>query len=357
MALSCRSLADPAAFDAVLLALVGSAVRPHVLQTSHWAALKAPVWSARHLLWEESGRPMAAATVLTRRWGRLPLQVLYVPKGPVVPPDPAVWDRVLTDLEQLARAGIFLKIDPDVPADTDFGQALTARLRARGWVESAEQIQFRNTLLSDLRPDEAALLAAMKQKTRYNIRLAMRKGVRVWPADDFETFYALYAETAARDGFIIRPPDYYLAVMRRMQGQGLGQLFLAEVGGDAVAGLFLLCFGPTAWYFYGASADRHREAMPNHLLQWEAMRWAKDRGCTTYDWWGAPDRLDETDPMWGVYRFKEGFGGRFTPWIGAWDFAPRPTLYRLYTELMPRLLDRMRRRHVQPFPRSNAGTV
>lgn len=345
MAFSCRLCTDPAAFDALLLELAGSSVRPHVLQTSHWAALKAPVWSARHLVWEENGRPLAAATVLTRRWGRLPWPVLYVPKGPLVPPDPAVWERVLTDLERLARGGLFLKIDPDVPADTGYGQALLARLAARGWVESAEQIQFRNTLLSDLRPDDEALLAAMKPKTRYNIRLAARRGVRVRLSADFATFYALYAETAARDGFLIRPQDYYLAVMDRMQSQGLGQLFLAEFDGEAVAGLFLLCLGPTAWYFYGASADRHREVMPNHLLQWEAMRWARSRGCTIYDWWGAPNRLDENDPMWGVYRFKEGFGGRFTPWIGAWDFAPRPVLYRLYHAIMPRVLDVMRRRH------------
>jgi lipid II:glycine glycyltransferase (peptidoglycan interpeptide bridge formation enzyme) len=85
--------------------------------------------------------------------------------------------------------------------------------------------------------------------------------------------------------------------------------------------------------------------MPTYLLQWEAMRWAIAQGCTTYDWWGAPDELDESDPMWGVYRFKEGFGGRFTRWIGAWDYAPNQTLYRAYTQAMPKVLDLMRRRH------------
>ena len=199
-------------------------------------------------------------------------------------------------------------------------------------------------MLSDLAMDEEAMLAGMKSKTRYNIRLAGRRGVDVQPSDDFETFYDLYLDTSIRDGFLIRPQDYYLAVMERMKNNGLGQLLLADVDGEVVSGVFLFRFGPTAWYFYGASSDQHRRDMPAYLLQWEAMRWAKAHGCTTYDWWGAPDELDEDDRMWGVYRFKQGFGGQFTRWIGAWDFAPRPRLYRYYTQIMPRVLDWMRSR-------------
>ena len=335
---------DPAAFDRALLRFP----RPHVLQTSHWAALKAPTWQSQHYLWGESDQPEAAATVLTRRLSRLPAAIQYVPKGPtVVASDPDRWNKLLAWLEDHARRqrALFIKIDPDIDADSACGQALTARLRARGWVFSAEQIQFRNTLLSDLTVGADALLAGMKQKTRYNIRLAERRGVVARPSADFAAFYDLYAETAARDGFLIRPRAYYQAVMERMQGHGLGQLLMAEVDAEPLAGLFLFRFGPTAWYFYGASSDRHRQLMLTYLLQWEAMRWAMAQGCTVYDWWGAPNDLVETDPMWGVYRFKEGFGGRFTRWVGAWDYAPRPALYRAYTQVMPRLLDWMRGRH------------
>jgi len=327
--------ADPAHFDAALQACA----RPHVLQTRQWAALKAPLWSAQHLVGEQ-----AAVTLLTRRLGRLPLRIHYAAKGPLLPPDLDRWDAALAALEMHARASgaLFIKIDPDVLADSPFGQALSQRLQARGWVFSAEQIQFRNTLLSDLIGEEETLLAGMKQKTRYNLRLAARRGVQVQPSADFDRFYELYAETAARDRFLIRPRGYYLAVMQRMQADDLGQLLLATVAGEAVAGLFLLRCGPTAWYFYGASSDRQRQHMPAYLLQWEGMRWARAQGCTLYDWWGAPDQLQEAHPMWGVYRFKEGFGGRFTRWIGAWDYAPRPARYRLYTQIMPRLLALLR---------------
>jgi lipid II:glycine glycyltransferase (peptidoglycan interpeptide bridge formation enzyme) len=114
-----------------------------------------------------------------------------------------------------------------------------------------------------------------------------------------------------------------------------------------VAGLILFGFGATAWYMYGASSERQRNLMPNHLLQWEAMRLARARGCATYDLWGAPDVLEESDALWGVWRFKEGFGAHFAPHIGAWDFPVSRPLYRLYAEAMPRVLDWMRGRHRQ----------
>ena len=333
----------PTHFDEILLRFA----RPHVLQTSHWAALKAPTWSSQHLVWGEAENPMAAASILTRSLGRLPARIQYIPKGPIVRPDLSSWQKLLPELEDHARrsGALFIKIDPDVEADSDLGQELMELLRQRGWVFSAEQIQFRNTVLSDLTVGEEALLAGMKQKTRYNIRLAQRRGVVVEPSNDFDKFYDLYAETAARDGFLIRPRDYYLRVMNRLQKNDLGQLFLAKIDKNIVAGLFLFRFGPTAWYFYGASSNMGRRNMPTYLLQWQAMRWAMAQGCTTYDWWGAPDELSEADPMWGVYRFKQGFGGRFTRWIGAWDYAPRPALYRAYTQAMPRVLNFMRRKH------------
>ncbi|HMN27067.1 MAG TPA: peptidoglycan bridge formation glycyltransferase FemA/FemB family protein, partial [Caldilineaceae bacterium] len=112
-----------------------------------------------------------------------------------------------------------------------------------------------------------------------------------------------------------------------------------------VAGLFLLRFGARAWYFNGASSERHRRDMPNYLLQWEAMRWARDRGCTRYDWWGAPTQLaDENDPLQRVWQFKQGFGAQFAPHIGAWDFPVSAPLYQLYSDLMPPIIAWMKQR-------------
>jgi lipid II:glycine glycyltransferase (peptidoglycan interpeptide bridge formation enzyme) len=111
-----------------------------------------------------------------------------------------------------------------------------------------------------------------------------------------------------------------------------------------VAGIFSFYFARRAWYLYGMSRQAHREKMPNYLLQWEAMRRAKARNCTQYDLWGAPDVFNESDSMWGVFRFKEGIGGQVVRFSGAWDYAARPLAYVLYTRILPRVLDIMRRR-------------
>jgi lipid II:glycine glycyltransferase (peptidoglycan interpeptide bridge formation enzyme) len=344
-----QRITDPTQWNAALLDLPVS----HVLQTWEWGAFKARYgWTPARLLFEEGGFCCAAASVLQRHWPRLPLSVMYVPKGPALNfDDVTVLDRVLAELETMARRrrAIFIKIDPDVNADAPQGEAVLAALRQRGWRASAEQIQFRNTMTLDLASSEDTLLAGMKSKTRYNVRLAGRKGVRVrlGDLDDLPRLYEMYAETAARDDFIIRPLDYYRHAWGDFISAGLAQPFVAEFEGEILAALILFRFGRVAWYMYGASSDRYRNTMPNHLLQWEAMRWAKRQGCTLYDLWGAPDELDESDPMWGVYRFKAGFGGRFVRHIGAYDYPVSRMLYWLYIIVMPRYLDLLRVRHRQ----------
>ena len=322
----------------------------HVLQTWEWGQFKSRHgWTPRYLMWnDDAGQARAAALILRRRLGRLPLCVMYVPKGPVMDyADTPLVGQVLGDLERFARQShaIFIKIDPDLnPHPLPFSPK-----GRREWIESSEQIQFRNTMEIDLRKSEDELLAAMHQKTRYNIRLAQKRGVTVRPGTlaDLELLYAMYDETALRDQFIIRPLDYYGDAWGSFIEAGLAQPLIAEFENTPIAALILFHFAGRAYYFYGMSRDLHRNLMAPHLLQWEAMRWARAQGCTVYDMWGAPDTLDESDPMWGVYRFKQGFGGQFVQHIGAWDYSTSRPLYWLYTTAMPRVLGLMRRRHWQ----------
>lgn len=325
----------------------------HVLQSYEWGEFKARYgWRPRRLLFEEEGeegsRVRAAASVLQRKFPHLPLSVMYVPKGPALDyTDGKLLDRVLETLEEMARRqrAIFVKIDPDVEEGPGNGDVV-ARLQGRGWRFSAEQIQFKNTILISLDQDEEKLLMNMKAKTRYNVRLAGRQGVTVRGGgmDDLPLFYRLYDQTAARDQFIIRPLAYYRDAWGRFIEADLARLFLAEHEGQVLAGLLLFRFGYKVWYMYGASSSDKRRLMPNHLLQWEAIRWAKAQGCDLYDMWGAPDSLTESDPLWGVYRFKAGFGGRIVYHIGAYDYATS-SLHQIYQVVMPRYLDFLRRRH------------
>jgi Uncharacterized protein involved in methicillin resistance len=132
----------------------------------------------------------------------------------------------------------------------------------------------------------------------------------------------------------------------------MAQPLLAEYEGRAIAAVVLVRYGRRVIYMYGASTDQERQRMPNHLLQWEAIRWAKAQGAAIYDFWGAPDEFVETDRMWGVWRFKQGYGGQVVRHIGAWDYPVRPLLYWAYAQLLPRYLARLRR--AQP-PQIGAG--
>jgi len=323
--------------------------QPHVLQSWAWGAFKARHhWSPQRLLWGSVEYPTAAAQVLIQKRGRYRLG--YAPKGPILD-----WNdldqvaHILSSLEAYVKKQrlLFLKIDPDVRLDSSEGEAVVALLRQRGWRASFEQIQFRNTMLLDIRPDLDTLMGQMKSKWRYNVRLAVRKGVSVRRAEgrDLPALYAMYAETAQRDAFIIRDEAYYLDAWKTFMDAGLAVPLIAEVAGSPVAMLILFHFGKRAWYIYGASRNVHRQRMPNYLLQWEAIRCAQSLGCTQYDLWGAPDELDEEDPMWGVYRFKVGFGSEFVPHIGAYDYAPNALLYRIYAFLRPRLVALAQRRY------------
>jgi lipid II:glycine glycyltransferase (peptidoglycan interpeptide bridge formation enzyme) len=109
----------------------------------------------------------------------------------------------------------------------------------------------------------------------------------------------------------------------------------------------LFYLGKHAWYLYGMSSGQHREKMPNNLLQWEAMGLAKSHGCQVYDLWGAPDHFDESDSMYGVFRFKEGLGASVMRTCGAWDYVINPFGYVLYQQLLPKLLNMLRRNRKQ----------
>lgn len=345
------SITDADRWNAALAALPGH----HVLQSWEWGEFKGRHgWTAERLAFERGSEIVAMAQVLTRRARPLPWTVMYVPKGPALDyADRSLRGTVLDALQAHARKrhAVFCKIDPDVVLGTgipgmedatadSLGEEVQRELAGRGWRFSNDQVQFRNTVQLDLTQDEDALLGAMKQKTRYNIRLAGRRGVAVRRGSraDLELLFQMYAETAARDDFIIRPLDYYHDAWGLFMDAGLACPFIAEGEGETLAALILFHFGERVWYMYGSSRDVQRDKMPNHRLQWEAIRWAKANGYRVYDMWGAPDEFLESDPMWGVWRFKSGFGGRVVRHIGAWDVVISRPGHWLYAFAVPRYL-------------------
>lgn len=314
----------------------------HLLQTWNWGELKARLgWRAVRLALVEEGRILAGAQALFRPVSPA-FSLAYVPKGPLVDwNDRAQAHMLLTGLHRLCRSqrSAFLKIEPHAPDD----DAVCDTISWHNFVVSQFTVQPRRTIVVDLSPTEEAILAGMKQKTRYNIRLAARKGVtvRCGSAGDLPAFYHMMQITSQRDGFGIHDLDYFGAAAE-LFAPDRAALLLAEVQGEPVAGLMVFAHGSSAYYLFGASSNAHREKMPAYLLQWEAMRWAKARGCQSYDLWGIPDvdedRLEagfvaqskDMSGLWGVYRFKRGFGGRVTRSVGAFDFVYNRLLYWAY---------------------------
>jgi lipid II:glycine glycyltransferase (peptidoglycan interpeptide bridge formation enzyme) len=309
----------------------------HLLQTGGWGAHKERFgWQARRFVVEASGGA-AGAQVLVRR---LPggLRMAYVARGPVG--DPVCFDALWQEIDRLClKLGcIFLKLEPDLWLEQ-------APIPPSGFCASIQTIQPPRTIVVDLDGDEDALLGRMKQKTRYNIRLAAKRGVRVHPSADVDTYTRMAEITAKRDGFFVHSRAYYQAVYDIFQPTGQCEVLFAEYEGEPLAGLMVFARGGRAWYLYGASTDAQRDLMPTYLLQWEAMRWARQKGCRTYDLWGTPDEDESvleanftrrSDGLWGVYRFKRGFGGRVMRTAGPWDRVYRPLLYRGYSWWMKR---------------------
>ncbi|MCW5852739.1 MAG: peptidoglycan bridge formation glycyltransferase FemA/FemB family protein [Anaerolineae bacterium] len=262
----------------------------HVLQSSAWGAFKARHgWRPlRVALADETGQPMAGAQLLLRQ---MPLAtVAYCPRGPVA--RPADLGVLLPHVHAAARraGAVFLKVEPAWEGDH------SDVWRAQGF-NVAQTVQPPSTIVLDLTQTEEQLLATMKQKWRYNIRLAAKKGVVVREATeaDLPAWYALMEVTGVRDGFGIHAADYYTDAFRLFCDGQRGVLLIAEFAGEMLGGVMIFAFGPEAIYMYGASGNAYRNLMPNHALQWAAIRWAKARGCARYDFWGIPPEATEDE--------------------------------------------------------------
>jgi lipid II:glycine glycyltransferase (peptidoglycan interpeptide bridge formation enzyme) len=308
-------------------------------------------WRPIRLVLERDGKVVGLGQFLAYNTAPVPGVLLYCTKGPWLP-----WDdeeAVRTFFEGVravaGREGAHtVKIEPEVLEQHEDVKALLGGI---GFRKARYDLNQKTTLVVDLSLPEEELLARMRSKTRYNVRLAARKGVEVVEPDfeeAWETFYEWMKATSARkeDYVLRRPRDYLRGVMEAMHEAGQGHLFLAKHEGTPLAGMYVFTFGDKYWYMYGASSDEKRNLKPNYLLQWEVMRWARERGLTHYDMVGVPkaEDLDESSSLWGVYKFKEGFGGEIVDSLGCFDLPVRrgraaawyefePVYYRLYYKL------------------------
>ena len=326
----------------------------NITQSYEWGEL-APHLGAEALrvgIVDEQGKLCAAMLLLITRAPILRRTYFYAPRGPIIddPDSPAM--TVLLNYvkaEARKRGAFMLKVEPSVP---DKDEAWTTALQRRGFRTNPYATHIRHEWVLDIRPDEKELLAGMKEKWRYNIRLAGRKGVTVRRGEgqaDLDTWYRIYETTSERDAFFIHNKAHYEDVMRLYGENDRAALLLAEYEGQAIAGIIVLRLGRWSWYMYGASSNEYRNLMPNHLLQWSGMQWAKEHGCWYYNFRGIPDVLEEGQELWGVYVFKRGFGGYPLRFLETHDLVYSPLVYGAYMRLLEikRKRDERERRKIE----------
>ncbi|HOA54300.1 MAG TPA: peptidoglycan bridge formation glycyltransferase FemA/FemB family protein [Clostridiales bacterium] len=303
----------------------------HFMQSPQWAEVKS-FWKNEIVTVEdENGNIKGAMSLLIRKIPILPYTMMYSPRGPVCDPhDESTLRELLEKCKALAKKhrSYVLKMDPDIEVEDTQFEEIVKKLgfRVSRGLKNYEGIQPRFVFRLDLRDKtEEQIMADFHHKVRYNIRLAGRKGVevRVGTREDVAVFHRMIVETGIRDNFVVRSREYYEKVFDCLSPDHL-RVFIASYEGKPIAGTIAILYGNKCWYLYGASINEHRNLMPNYLLQWNMIKWALESGCDMYDFRGVPGDLDENNPMYGLYRFKVGFRGKFTEFVGMLDYVFNP---------------------------------
>ena len=288
-------------WDGALRQATGEAPAP-LLQSWAWGEVQARSgWRVERLQLDGGG----LASVQLR--GRAPLERAYVPRGPV----PA-GARQLEQLVEWARRRNLarLRVEPDA------GPELSSVLRDLGF-RPAPQVQPRHTMIVKLGSEEETL-ASFNRGTRYNIRLAAKRGVTVDEDADAAEMARQAAASASRQGIRLPPASYYGLLLEHLPWC---RTYVARAGGEAVAAMVVIHFDGRGYYMFSGANGRHRELKPVYLAQWEAMRAAIREGCRDYDLWGVPPGPDRTHPWYGLWEFKSGFIGELVEYTGCWDLV------------------------------------
>ena len=401
----------------------------HFLQSYEWGVFKSksPDWSFDTVgLEDQNGNLVAGALVLIRFLPIIKRPFLYIPRGYIIDfEDKKLLKTFTKAMHQYSKSkkAIFIKLDPDikyVDRNVD-GEKIEGALENNELLQTLNELGYRHlgftqdfdssiqpryTFRLDLTPSEKELLQGCQSKTRYNIKVAQKKGIEIIEGtkEDLKTFEAIMRVTGERDGFLTRPLSYFEDMYDTLAPSGMCKLYLAKLNtkqsltnieqeltqtqssienlqtqlqnqelnekkrqklqnkldpemnklnnltsqkaeletlyqkhpdGITMSGIIATYFGNKSWYLYGASDNVYREFMPNYYIQWQAFTEAKAAGYELYDFFGISGKTDESDPLYGLYRFKKGFGGEFTEFIGEFDYVINPVGYFAWTKLLP----------------------
>ena len=307
-------------------------------QSLEWAEVKKPNWIPEVILAEDKDKNIIGSLCVWIR--KIPIfgNIMYSPRGPVCDVhDEEIMKQLTEGAKELAKKykAIVLRIEPDVESDDQEFRKIVKNIGYHikdDAKDFMDEIQPRYVFRLDIKDKtEEEVMKGFHQKWRYNIRLAGRKGVIVKEGtrEDLKDFHKIMMETGSRDGFIIRPLEYFEKMYDNLAPNHM-KLLMAYYEDKPISGVIPIFYGNKTWYLYGASSNKHRNLMPNYLLQWEMIKMAIQRKDDIYDFRGVSGVVDETHPQYGLYRFKKGFGGKFTEFLGEIYIPYKPMRYKLY---------------------------
>lgn len=320
----------------------------HVLQSWEWGEFreKTGVKVIRPVIFSAKGNLINAYQLTLHPIPHTAYTVGYLPRGPQ--PDKEMLE-VLEDVGKKEKT-IFFKLEPNITREkfSDFPKILISQYP--NLHPSPRPLFTKYTFQIDLRKSEEELMAQMKEKTRYNVRLAEKKGVTVKEdnsAEAFETYLRLTKETTQRQKFYAHDEKYHRLMWETLQPAGIAHLLIASypkpylptealakagaINHTPLVAWILFTFNNVLYYPYGASSSEYREVMASNLMMWEAMKFGKKMGCQTFDLWGASGpNPDPKDPWYGFHRFKEGYGAKLIEFVGSYDFVLNWPLYQIY---------------------------
>lgn len=307
-------------------------------QSIEWAKVKEDNWKSEIILAEDDNKKIIGSLMVWIR--KMPIfgNIIYASRGPVCDiHDILVLKQLTQGAQELAKKykAIVLRIEPDIlKEDIKFREIVTSlgyKIKDDA-KDFKDEIQPRFVFRLDIKnKTEDEIFAGFHSKTRYNIRLAGKKGVEIKEGtrEDLQAFHKIMIETGSRDGFITRPLSYFEKMYDCLAPNHM-KLLIAYNQGKPISGVIPIFYGNKTWYLYGASSNKHRNLMPNYLLQWEMIKMAIKRRDDIYDFRGVSGVVDESHPQYGLYRFKKGFGATFTEFIGEIYIPYKPIRYKLY---------------------------
>lgn len=295
------------------------------MQSICWARVKT-AWKSEVIVSRNDFGEIEGSMLVLIRTLSPGMTIMYCPRGAVLKSENAqVFEDLMKGVKILAKKyGAFMfKTDPPIIEGDErkIAYMMLHHFEHTPYKSEYDTIQRRYNYVLNIEKSEDELLNTFKSKCRYHIRLAQRHEVEVeiLGKEGIAQFMEIHTQTGERKGFPVRSKEYIENLVDAFSDKV--RVILCRYKGEVVSGMVLSIYANRASYIFGASSENHRNVMPNYLMQWEAIKYAKAQGCTEYDFMAVPVNLDEKSSMYGVYRFKSGFSGEVMRYAGEFDFV------------------------------------